>query len=221
LKAKKKTKIKVFFVDDHPIVCSGLRTELSKTTEIECVGEATSGKEALEKLSKTSCDVILIDMDMPDMNGLKTSEQIFKEKPDARIIAIHDNDTYLLEFMCMGAMGYLLKDVPPDELVTAIKSVHTNSPYLSLKIDKSLLKRHSELLRSTRGNHNGKELSKRESEVLIMLANGFSNKEIAFKLKLSVRTVESHRNNIMKKLNIKTISGLTKYAISKKMIKAD
>lgn len=218
---KTKKKIKVFFVDDQPIVCSGLRTELGKATGIECVGEATNAKEAIEKLSKTACDVILMDMDMPGTNGLKTSEEIFKTKPDAKIIALHDNDTYLLEFMCMGAMGYLLKDVPPDELIKAVKSVHSSIPYLSLKIDKALLKRHSEVLRSTRGNHNGKGLTKRESEVLTMLANGFSNKEVAFKLKLSVRTVESHRNNIMKKLNIKTISGLTKYAISKGIIKAD
>lgn len=221
MKSKKNTKIKVFFVDDHPIVCSGLRSELSKTKDIEYVGEANNGKEALEKLAKTSCDVILMDADMPELNGLKTSEQIFKSKPDAKIIAIHDNDTYLLEFMCMGAMGYLLKDVPSDELIKAIKSVHSSIPYLSLKIDKALLKRHSEILKSTRANHNGKGLTKRESEILTMLANGFSNKEVAFKLKLSVRTVESHRNNIMKKLNIKTISGLTKYAISKGIIKAD
>jgi DNA-binding NarL/FixJ family response regulator len=221
LKTKKKGTIKVFCVDDHPIVCSGLRTELTKAKNIECIGEAASGKEAVEKLEKIHCDVILMDVDMPDMNGIKTSEEILKVKPDVKIIGLHDNDNYLLDFMCMGAMGYLLKDIKPDELIKAIRSAYEGTPYLSLKIDKSLLKRHNELLRRSRGNHNGKELTKRESEVLIMLANGFANKEIAFKLKLSVRTVESHRVNIMKKLNIKTISGLTKYTISKGMIKAD
>lgn len=221
LKTKKKNKIRVFFVDDHPIVCSGLRNELSRVKAFECIGEAASGKEAIEKLHKCKCDVILLDMDMPDMNGLKTAEQLLKNNPEAKIIGLHENENYLLEFICMGAMGYLLKDISPDELAKAIKSVHANTPYLSLKIDKSLLKRHSELLRNLRSNHNGKELTKRESEVLVMLVNGFSNKEIAFKLKLSVRTVESHRTNVMKKLNIKTISGLTKYAISKGIIKAE
>lgn len=221
MKTKKKTNIRVFCVDDHPIVGSGLRTELDKAKGFECVGEAVNGTEAVEKLAKTPCDVIIMDMDMPEMNGLKTAEEIFKMKPGARIIGMHDNDNYLLDFMCAGAMGYLLKNFQPDELITAIRSVCDGTPYLSLNIDKSLLKRHNELLRKTRGNHNGKELTKRETEVLVMIANGFSNKEIAFKLKLSVRTVESHRNNIMKKLNIKSVSGLTKYAISKGIVKTD
>ncbi|HEX2788139.1 MAG TPA: response regulator transcription factor [Ignavibacteria bacterium] len=221
MEKKKRSKIKVFIADDQPIVRAGLKTELEKTQKIECIGEASNGKEAVEKLSEMKCDIIFMDVDMPEMNGLKAAQLLLQKNPDAKIIALHENEKYVLDFLCMGAMGYLLKDVAPGELIKAVKCVADNSPYLSIKLDKTLLKHHRDDLRKSRATQSVNNLTKRETQILTMLANGFSNKEVAFNFKLSVRTVESHRNNIMKKLNIKTVSGLTKYAISKGIINAD
>jgi DNA-binding NarL/FixJ family response regulator len=208
-------KIKIFLVDDHPIVRSGLKTELKKYENMELIGEAASGKEAVEKINSISPDIILMDISMPDMNGLVATEQILKKNRNAKIIilSMHDNQNYVLEVIRLGAMGYVMKDADPQELIKAIETVNDNKPYYSSKISETILKQHAAIIRKSKKSFTQERLTDREVEVLKLIAEGCTNKEIAKKLEISSRTVEAHRENIMGKLGIKSIAGLTKYAL--------
>lgn len=213
-------KIKVFLVDDHPIVRSGLRSEFKKHNNIEVTGEAASGKEALEMIATDSDDVILMDISMPGMNGIEVTEELIKRNKRSKILALsmHDNQNYILEMIRLGAMGYVMKDSHPDELINAIESVNSELPFYSKKINELMIKQHISSIRSSKKKFIEDPLSEREKQVLIYISEGCTNKEIAGKLKLSVRTVEAHRENIIQKLNIKTIAGLTKYAINNNLV---
>ena len=212
-------KIKVFLVDDHHIVKSGLRSELKKTDNIEVIGEASNGIEALAKLDKLTPDVVILDISMPEMNGLVLTERIKKLYPHLKIIVftIHDNKSYAAEMVRLGANGYILKDSHPDELTQAIKSVYDGKPFFSPKINTDLLRQQAEKVRRSRKSFIPGSLTARESDVLKLLVDGKSNKEIGKALSISVRTVETHRNHIYKKLNLKSLSELTKFAISEGM----
>ena len=206
--------ISVFLVDDHPIVCSGVESELQKYSRIHYAGEASNGKEAIEKVTETRPDVILIDISMPDMTGLELTEIILKKIPDAKIIALtmHDNEKYVNEIIGLGAMGYVLKDSSPQELVEAIESVHKNIPYYSPRIKNG--NKHNGVMHSP-VKYIDEVLSRRECEILELLTQGCSNREIAAKLFISPRTVESHRIHIMQKLNARNFAELVRYAVSK------
>lgn len=208
--------ISVFLVDDHPIVRSGLKTELLKYDQIEFAGEAAGGKEAIAKISEIKPDIILMDISMPDMTGLEATEIIMKKMPGSKIIALtmHDTDKYVHEIIRLGAKGYILKDANPDELIKAIESVNEGIPYYSSGISAVVLKEPRLFRKSPRKFVPVDKLTARESEVLELLVNGLSNKEIANKLFLSVRTVETHRIHIMQKLDVKNFAGLIKYALS-------
>lgn len=212
-------KIKVFLVDDHHIVRSGIRSELSKNSNISVLGEASSGKDALEKLEKIIPDVILMDISMPEMNGLKATELIKKRMPNVKIIALtmHDNKNYVAELIRLGASGYIMKDSSPEELVKAIESVNDNELYFSPKINVDLIKSTPRVSRASKAHLPG-SLTTREESILKFLVNGLSNKEIAKELAISVRTVETHREHIHRKLNMKSLAELTKYAISAGLI---
>jgi two-component system, NarL family, nitrate/nitrite response regulator NarL len=161
-----------------------------------------------------------MDITMPGMTGLEATVLIRKKLPKARIIALtmHDNKDYVFEFIRLGAMGYVMKDANPDELIKAIETVFSDVPYYSSTVQKTILKQHAEILRKSKKSFIEETLTSREFDVLMHLVSGLSNKEIAKKLFLSVRTVETHREHIMKKLNIKNVAGLTKYAISQGLI---
>jgi two-component system, NarL family, nitrate/nitrite response regulator NarL len=211
-------------VDDHPIVLEGIKSHLAAQEDLEVVGEAANGQEAVRKARQLAPDIILMDVSMPKMNGLEAMSILRRQAPEAKILILtmHENKEYISQVINLGARGYMLKDSPPAELVQAIRLIHEGQVYLSPAISRVML---DELV-----NHNSKrripvpdmaEISGREREVLILIAEGNSNKEIAIQLGVSVRTVETHRERIMRKLRIHTVAGLTKFAISRGLIKLD
>lgn len=213
-------RIKVFLVDDHHIVRSGLRSELSKNANILILEEASNGKEALLKLESIVPDVILMDISMPEMNGIKATELIKERMPNVKIIALtmHDNNNYAAELIRLGASGYILKDSNPEEIVNAIITVSHNGLYFSPQINMDMIHHHVENNRVSKRSVLTGSLTAREVDILKYLVNGFSNKEIAKELSISVRTVETHREHINRKLNMKSLAELTKYAIAEGII---
>ncbi len=203
-------KIKVLLVDDHQLLREGLVNILHKTGHIEVVGQASNGREGFQLLKKLQPDLVLMDVAMPDLNGIEATRMIVEEYPDIRIIALsmHDNSHFITGMFTAGAKGYLLKDCPAAELIEAIETVAAGQYFLSHDISSIVLK---EFLSSKETQE--PVLSGREREVLQLIAEGLSMKEIAARLFLSQKTVESHRKNIMDKLDLHTIPDLTKYAI--------
>jgi DNA-binding NarL/FixJ family response regulator len=219
LKKDKPKKIKLLLVDDHPIVLDGIKTHLAEQPDFEVVGEATNGQEALRKAKLAQPNVVLMDINMPHMNGLEATTQLRKQVPDAKILILtmHDSREYIAQIIRIGARGYLLKDCSPAELVGAIKAVHRGEVYFSPSISKVLVQEMVEGKRDGRDFPAQQSLTDREREVLSHIAEGLLNKQIADRLGIGVRTIETHRERIMRKLDIHTVAGLTKYAISRGM----
>ena len=214
---KPKGRVRVLLVDDHPIVRKGIGSCLTRHSNIEVIGEAADGREGLAKARELHPDVILMDIDMPHMSGLSVAEVLRKEMPQTRVIilSMHRQAEYVLRILQSGAQGYVLKDAPPEELISAINTVTSGESYFSPDIARVALNQF------VQGNGEGPDptdLTQREREVLVHIAEGCSNKEIATNLGVGVRTVETHRERIMRKLNIHSIAGLTRFAIAKGMV---
>ncbi len=212
-----KNRIKLLVVDDHPVVRKGISLCLSKRENLEIVGEAADGREAVRKARELHPDIMLMDINMPQMSGLAVTELLRKELPGIKvlILSMHGNTEYVLRILQSGARGYVLKDAPPDELSRAIDVVHNGETYFSADVARVAL---NQFVRGN-GDPNGTPaLTNREREVLIHIADGLSNKEIACTLGVGVRTVETHRERIMRKLDIHNVAGLTKFAIAKGLI---
>lgn len=205
-------KIRVLLADDHLLVIDGIRSCLETYEHIDVVGEARTGLEALEKAEQLSPDVILMDINMPELNGLDATERLKERLPHIKvlILSMHDNHQYISSAMQNGARGFVLKDVPFQEVATAIEAVHRGGTYFSSGV--------SEILLSHKSLDNG-PLSTREQSVLLLLAEGKTNKHVARELDISIRTVETHRRNIKQKLDISSTAGLTRYAIEYGLIK--
>ena len=216
----KKPKITLLLVDDHPLVREGLRSYFAQEKTFEIVGEAVDGTEALRLAKDLLPQIILLDINMPGMNGLETARLLKKTLPKSKILILtmHDTKEYVSRMISTGVHGYVLKDSSPSELITAIETVHRGDTYFSPKVSQTVM---NDFVKSTRtkGKKGGAELSRRESEVLTLIAEGFGNKEIAAKLFVSVRTVETHRERIIRKLDIHTVAGLTRYALTKGIVK--
>ena len=184
------------------------------------VGEAADGDEALRKARELSPDVVLMDISMPGMNGLAVTEVLRKEAPDMKvlILSVHTNKDYIFRVIQAGAHGYVSKEAPPEELIRAIESVYAGEPHFSEDIARAAL---NEFISSGGKKEPFAQLTSREREVLVEIAEGKSNKEIADRLGIGVRTIETHRERIMRRLNIHSVAGLTKYAIGNGLISLD
>jgi len=212
-----KQKIKILVADDHPVVRKGLQLCLARQERLRLVGEAADGEEALQKALELTPDVVLMDISMPRKDGLTVTGALRKAAPNIKvlILSVHGNREYLFRIIQAGAHGYVSKEATPDELLRAIESVHKGETFFSPEIAQAAL---SQLV-----NNGGKkdpfaQLTSREREVLILIAQGQSNKEIANHLGIGVRTIETHRERIMRRLEIHSVAGLTKFAIANGLI---
>jgi DNA-binding NarL/FixJ family response regulator len=205
-------KITIILVDDHKLLRDGLRNIIEQRANMHIIGEASDGREAIKICSKLVPNVLVMDISMPGLNGIEAAIQIHKSNPEIKIIGLsmHSTKQFIQGMFRAGAFGYLLKDGDADELITAITTVMLNKRYLSKDIDQEFLN----MLKKGE-NLEGKELSHREKEVLQLIAEGNSSKRIGEILFLSPKTVDVHRNNIMKKTDLYSIPELTKYAIQK------
>ena len=206
--------ISVILVDDHVIMRDGLRQLLDVESDIEVVGEADNGREAVKLALDKSPDIVIMDIAMSDMNGIEATRQISKDNPKIKIIALsmHSERQIVVGILRAGASGYLLKDSSSIELVEAIRTVHLGRKYLSQKISDIVLQEISDVKKHT--DEIGVDLlTNRECEILQLISEGNSTKKIAEVLFISPKTVESHRANLMEKLDIHNVPKLTKYAI--------
>jgi DNA-binding NarL/FixJ family response regulator len=211
-------KIKVLLVDDHQLIIDGLKSLMKNDGEIEIAGTANNGREALRVLEILTIDVVLMDIDMPVMNGIDALKEIKKGKPAIKVIilSMHDESGMIKNLLALGADGYLLKSTSQDELISAIKKVSDGNKYFSTEVTLSLL--NGSLSNSQPSRPQAEILTTREEEILKLIAEGYSNKEIGTRLFISHRTVDTHRTNLMKKLNTSNIAGLISYAIKSGLI---
>lgn len=208
--------IKILLADDHKITRQGLRSMLEKQDDIEVVAEAEEGRGAIELVRQLEPDIVIMDISMPGLNGVDATRQIVNTFKNVKVIALsmHSDTSYVAEMLRSGASGYLLKDCAFKELASAIRVVVAGKKYLSPDISGVVVDDYRyRLSRADRAE--AEILSDREREILQIVAEGQSTKEIAKKLHISIKTVETHRRQIMKKLNIFSVAELTKYAVRK------
>lgn len=213
---------RLLLVDDHAVVRSGLKMLLSGHSEMEIVGEADTAGEALQKTEELHPDVILMDIGLPDKTGIEATREIKKKFPEVKIVAltIHEDEEYFFQMLDAGASGYVPKRAAPEELLTAIRAAAAGEVYLYPSMAKLLVRDFLNAERPAGEKSSLDGLTDREREVLTHLAEGASNEEIAAALVISPKTVERHRENIMRKLNLHSRSELVRYAIRKGIIKA-
>ncbi len=211
-------KIDIFIVDDHQLVTDCINLFLKDSDRVKVAGIAHSGPEALKMLDKKTPNVILLDISMPEMTGIKVTEEIKKKYPDIKvlILSMHSDYENISDAIDAGADGYVPKDVTSEELVDAIITVNNNENYFHTSISNEIVKNYT--TKTKKSSSLIPQLTKRELEVLKLFAEGFNNNEIADKLFLSVRTIESHKNHILQKTNLKNSVELIKFAIKNKII---
>jgi DNA-binding NarL/FixJ family response regulator len=214
--------VRILVADDHEIVRQGLRALLEAQPGWQVVGEAIDGREALDKAKRLRPDVVVLDVSMPNLNGLEATRQIRKALPETEvlILTMHDSEQLVREVLEAGARGYVLKSDAGRELVTAVESVRNSKPYFTSRVSEIVLDGYlhagerSDAFNAPRAVR----LSPREREIVQLLAEGKSNKEVAVALHISVKTAETHRTNLMRKLDLHSISELVRYAIRNKMV---
>lgn len=198
--------IRIAIADDHPLVTEGIKGILDSYDNIEVVATLCDGQEVVDRYAELAPDVVLLDLNMPRLNGLAATEILLEKYPGCKILVLsmHDSPEYIATALRNGAKGYVLKDVPIDEIITAIETVHAGGTYLCSGSEDKI----------TPSEETGREpLTAREQTVLLQLVSGKSNKQVAYELDISVRTVETHRKNIKRKLGISSTAGLTRYAL--------
>jgi len=213
-------RLRIVLADDHTILREGLRALLSADPKFEIVAEAEDGRQAVRCVEKLGPDLLLMDLSMPRMSGIDAISEIKKRYPETKIIAltVHKTEEYLLTTLQAGADGYVLKDATHDELVMAIHNVMAGKPYLSPGISEKIIEGYLEGKEGSLSLSSWQKLSQREREVLKLIAEGYKNKEIAEELCISLKTVEKHRANLMKKLDLHNAAGLTVYAVEKGLV---
>jgi len=213
--------IRILLADDHTLVRAGIRSLLEQLPGVEVVAEAEDGYEALSKTGDFHPDVVLIDIAMPRLNGLEATKRLKKEYPDVRvlIVSMHINEEYVVQALSSGASGYLLKDAAKAELEIAVKAVARNHTYLSPAVSKKVIEDYTQ--RVGGADRLVDRLTPRQREILQLIAEGNTTKEIADLLCVSVKTVESHRSQLMDRLDIHDIAGLVRYALRMGLISVD
>ncbi|WP_318422029.1 response regulator transcription factor [Photobacterium leiognathi] len=208
--------IKVVIVDDHQVVIDGFMARLQLEPDIDVIGTASNGIEALEVISQLDPDVILMDISMPIMNGIDATAQIKKQYPDAKVLMLtmHDNREYIMKVMQVGAMGYMLKEISAEKMVQAIKTVNQGATYFCETTSQTIFTQAAAPIAAPEVN----PLSRREEGILKHVAQGLSSKQIAKALDISYRTVETHRQNIKHKLELHSTAELAKYALEKGLV---
>jgi len=214
-------KIRILVADDHTLFRQGVKTLIGVEQDMEVVGEACNGTEAVDKASELRPDVVLMDIGMPGPSSFEVTRQIKRNRPDTKVLflTMYDDEDYLVESMEVGANGYVLKDSPATQLVSAVRDVHRGGSFLSPRMLSQLVDDFRTRIKSADRLPRFATLTPREKEVLKMLAEGNSVKEVACQLNLSVKTVEAHKFNLMRKLDIHNKAQLVQYAIQKKIIK--
>ncbi len=211
---KKKVKIRLLLADDHPVVRLGVRSYFENSDRVEIVGEAVDGRDALSKARELNPDVVFMDTYMPRLTGLAAAKLMAKRHPRSRVLmySAHSDREYVLQIIRSGARGYVLKNATPQELEHAIEEVNAGKVYYNSEVARMALDEYARNL-TARNPHAISELSERELEVLAKIAEGKSSRETADEFGISVRTVETHREHIMHKLDIHTVAGLVKFAL--------
>lgn len=208
-------RIRVLLADDHPVVLRGLSASLRTYTHLEVLGEARDGLEAVNQARKLVPDVVVMDYDMPLLNGLAATETLQRKAPQVRVLILSafGNPEYVRAAAQSGARGYLLKDSPIPNLIEAIETIHRGECYFSSGLGKAAV-------RPCGPAQLGPKLSKREQDVLTLIAEGFTTSEIAARFAIGSRTVETHRQGLMRKLDIHSVAGLTRYAVARGLVTA-
>src|SRR5436190_8552675 len=216
-------KITVLLADDHTLVRQGFRALLEAEPDIAIVSEANTGRQAVQLVRKLRPDVVLMDIAMPLLNGLEATRQIIKEVPSSKVLVLssYSDDEYVHQLTEAGAAGYLIKQTAANDLIKAIREAYKGNAFFSPSISKRLLDYYREAyLKGKPIKKHGEQLTSRELEVLQLVAEGKVNKQIAADLCISIKTVEKHRQQVMNKLNIHDVAGLTRYAISRGIIES-
>ncbi len=214
-------KIRVLLADDHTLFRQGVRTLINAETDMEAVGEAANGGEAINKATELRPDVVLMDIGMPGFSSFEATRQIRKNRPETKVLylTMYDDEDYLVEGMESGGSGYVLKDSPAQQLLAAVRDVQRGGSFLSPRMLSQLVDDFRSRIKSATRLPRFATLTARERQVLKMLAEGSSVKEIACDLNLSVKTVEAHKFNLMRKLDIHNKAQLVQYAIQRKVIR--
>jgi two-component system, NarL family, response regulator NreC len=211
---------KVLIADDHGVVRKGLRLLLEQYPELEVIGEAANGREAVTMAATLSPQIVVMDVAMPILNGIEAAEQILKvnSKTGIIILTMHADESYLLRALNVGVKGYLLKESAEEDLLLAIRAVANGKPFFSRAINETLLEDYMRVLKQQGLSDTFHLLTAREKEVLQLLAEGKTNKEVAVLLDVSPYTVESHRTNLMQKLNVHNTAEIVLYAVRKRLV---
>ena len=214
------SKYRIVIAEDHTILREGLRALLSSNPDFEVTGEAGDGREAVRLVEQLKPDIVLMDLSMPRMNGMEAIQEVKKISPETKVMAltVHRTEEYILTVLQGGADGYVLKDANADELEMAIKSVLGGNCYLSPGVSEKVIEGYLEGKKTIKTNSSWATLTRREREILKLIAEGYKNKEISEQLFISVKTVEKHRANLMRKLNLHSASALTAYALERGIV---
>jgi two-component system response regulator NreC len=218
--SNKGVKIRVLLADDHAIVREGVKRILTAEPDLEVVGEAEDGLQAVEQAKKLKPDVAVLDISMPGINGIEATKQIKAALPDTQTLALtmHSDDTYVFQLLKAGASGYVLKRAAATDLVQAIRAARRGEAFLYPSVAKAVVTDYLKRLETGEGRETYDGLTEREKEILTLVAEGATNQEIAEKLYISVKTVQTHRAHIMEKLNLHDRTMLVRYAIRKGLI---
>jgi DNA-binding NarL/FixJ family response regulator len=215
-----KEKSRIIIAEDHTILREGLRALVSASPDFEVVGEAEDGREAIRRTEQLEPDLVLMDLSMPKMNGMEAIREIKKRQPRTKILAltVHKTEEFILAVLQAGANGYVLKDATSTELMMAIRSVLEGKCYLSPGVSEKVVEGYLEGRKGIKCSSSWDTLTQREREILKLIAEGYKNKDIADYLYISVKTVEKHRANLMKKLDLHNVSALTAYAMERGLV---